>query len=267
MTFTFICLVVSLLVAFVFNRLTATGPRILSFSVLVDGIPLLVVTSLYCMTFLLTGRPVFCLTVAVGGTVLLWVINLIKTDLFQEPLMFMDGTLIPQIARHPRFYLPYLLPLPVSSGIVAVFAVLVLLFVFGERQSLGAHIAMAAVLSMCGLYSLLIGWSYSRSGRGFGLGILHRYPPSLDLHKDLVRYGLLGSMGLHGALARASARPGRRSGHLQALRDPTIGYCLEQRGAGGVLRSQAAHGARAGRVLFRYPPDTSQPGLGALRLL
>ncbi len=197
MTLTLTCYAASLLVALFSHRLTATDLKPLSFSPLADGLPLLLATTLYCLLLLITGRPLFCLTMAAGGTGLLWVVNAIKLSGFQEPLMFMDMTLIPQIARHSRFYLPYLLPLPVLSGIVGIVLALVLMLVLGERVSFGAHVAVALLLGA----SLPLWGGMVRSllpfGRGLGLRILDRASPSLDLHHDLKRFGLLASMYLH----------------------------------------------------------------------
>ncbi len=198
MTPTSLCFMAAVLVALFSHRLTATDLKPLSFSLLEDGLPVLLVTTVYSLLLLITGRPVFSLTMASGGAMLLWVINSIKLSGFQEPLMFMDGSLIPQIARHPRFYLPYLLPLPVLGGLTGIVIVLAVMLILGERVSLGGHVFAGVLLTLSMLVWAALIWSLSPSGRDTGVRILEYASPSLDLHSDLKRFGLLASMYLHG---------------------------------------------------------------------
>ncbi|MDQ7830106.1 MAG: LTA synthase family protein [Desulfovibrionaceae bacterium] len=180
------------------HRLDAAAHRRRPLDAVIDGPVALVSGMIYLGLVLLSGRPVFSLILTIGGTVLLSVVNRLKHRLFHEPIVFLDAALTVQVLRHPGFYVPYLFPPPVlAAGAVAAAGMAVIWNVeapVDQAARSAAGLGVAAGLAACALGATL----FFPARRNAALGLLKRYPPSLQANADFSRYGLLCSFFLHG---------------------------------------------------------------------
>ncbi|AMK11035.1 LTA synthase family protein [Pseudodesulfovibrio indicus] len=179
------------------NRLDASGCRGKSFDVLVDGTPLLLVTLLYSTFLLMTGRSLFSGLLVIGGELLLFAVNRLKLSQFKEPLVFVDFGLFAQMLRHPRFYFPYIFPLPVVLAVSGLAALMALLY--WAQPPLGAEgewfpkTLLVLSLAVAGF----VGFCFTGEGRRRVRAWVARRKPSFDPNKDFARFGLTGSLLLH----------------------------------------------------------------------
>lgn len=188
------------------NRLDATGCRGRRFDLLVDGTPLVLITLLYSSVLLLTGRSLFSGLLAAGGALLLFAVNRLKLSQFKEPLVFVDFGLFAQMLRHPRFYFPYIFPLPVVLTVaLAVFGMAAL---YRMQPPLEAGTRLPWVLFYAALLpSILLLLRFFPVGERWVAALVEKRRPAFDPNTDFAAFGLTGSLLLH-ALAHAH-RPGR----------------------------------------------------------
>jgi hypothetical protein len=188
------------------NRLDATDCRGRRFDLLTDGTPLVLVTLLYSATLLLTGRSLFSGLLVMGGALLLFAVNRLKLSQFKEPLVFVDFGLFAQMIRHPRFYLPFIFPLPVVCTVVLLAVVMGLLYRAQSPLAPGDWRPWALFYAAL-LPSLLVLIRFSPAGGRWVESLLAGRAPSFDPNTDFARFGLTGSLLLH-SLAHAH-RPGK----------------------------------------------------------
>lgn len=179
------------------NRLDATGCRGKSFDVLVDGTPLLLVTLLFSATLLLTGRSLFSGLLVIGGELLLFAVNRLKLSQFKEPLVFVDFGLFTQMLRHPRFYFPYIFPLPVILAVSSLTALMVLLY--WAQSPLGQEGKwLPKILFFLSLVPVgFLAFCFTGKGRQLAQACVAQRNPSFDPNADFARFGLIGSLLLH----------------------------------------------------------------------
>jgi len=179
------------------NRLDATGCKGKGFDVLVDGTPLMLISILYSSFLLMTGRSYFSGLLGVGGALLLFAVNRLKLAQFKEPLVFVDFGLFVQMIRHPRFYFPYIFPLPVVLTVAALTGVMGVLF--WVQPSLGAEeVRLSRVLFLAALLPvILVLIRFSGAGKHWVKGLVERRQPTFDPNTDFANFGLTGSLLLH----------------------------------------------------------------------
>jgi len=173
-------------------RVMATPRR---FDPIVDGLPAAVISAGYGLLVAVTGRPALAGLAMAGGAWLLFMLNRLKEHSFHEPIVFLDFTLIPQIVRHPRFYVPYLFPKPVVvTGAVAVAGLTGLWLV---EEPVEPAVRLAALGVVVGGGAALLGWLrhlLGPAGQGRALELLGRLAPTFDAKADFARLGLFASM-------------------------------------------------------------------------
>jgi len=198
-------------VSFALHRSDAAHYRYGPLDPLIDGWPLGLTAFDFLLALAVTGRPWLSLILMCGGSSLLWAVNRLKQGYFHEPVVLHDLTLVGQVARYPRFYLPYLFPKPVVLVELAVAVGLAVLW--GWETPLGTSWRLgAAGLCLGTTVAAVVGWRWLAGPRGrrAALGLLARYRPSLEPTDDLRRLGLLASMFLHGLWhAQVRARDGQ----------------------------------------------------------
>ncbi|MBG0791253.1 MAG: LTA synthase family protein [Desulfovibrionaceae bacterium] len=179
------------------NRLDASGCRGKGFDVLVDGTPLLLVTLIYSAFLLMTGRSLFSGLLVIGGELLLFAVNRLKLSQFKEPLVFVDFGLFAQMLRHPRFYFPYIFPLPVVLAVSGLAALMGLLYwvqpPLGTQGEWFPKTLLVLSLAAAGF----VGFCFSGEGRWLVRAWVARRDPSFDPNTDFARFGLTGSLLLH----------------------------------------------------------------------
>lgn len=207
----FLATALPLAVSLALHRSDAAQYRYAPLDLLIDGWPLGLTAFTFLLALAATGRPWLSLILMCGGSSLLWAVNRLKQGYFHEPVVLHDLTLVGQVARYPRFYLPYLFPKPVVLVELAVAVGLAVLWGWetplGTSWRLGAAgLCLGTVLAAVGLWR----WLAGPRGRRVALGLLARYRPSLEPTDDLRRLGLLASMFLHGLWhAQVRARDGQ----------------------------------------------------------
>lgn len=179
------------------NRLDASCCRGKSFDVLVDGTPLLLVTLLYSTFLLMTGRSLFSGLLVIGGELLLFAVNRLKLSQFKEPLVFVDFGLFAQMIRHPRFYFPYIFPLPVVATVAVLVGVMVLLYLV--QPPLGPELEWLpqALLVLALIPVGFLAYCLTGEGERMVRGWVERLKPTFDPNTDFARFGLTGSMLFH----------------------------------------------------------------------
>jgi hypothetical protein len=154
------------------------------------------VLALWCASVSITARPLLSGVLVAALLGALAMVDRAKRAALGEGLVFTDYALLPLVGRHPSLYLPFLprraLPAGAVSGALALAALLWL-----EPARDVPHLA------------LLVG--------AIGIGLLLRRAdlfaaPSGDLEADTARFGPLGTLALHRAVA-ARERPMRQA-HL-----------------------------------------------------
>ena len=94
--------------------------------------------------FVITARPVFATSVAVGLVAVLAVVGNAKYATLREPFVFTDMSLFSQLFAHPRLYLPFL-----SVGKVLAIAFVVVLMIAGLWVEGPMHVSrLAAALAI-----------------------------------------------------------------------------------------------------------------------
>ncbi|SOB60064.1 conserved membrane protein of unknown function [Pseudodesulfovibrio profundus] len=178
------------------NRLDVKQCRA-RFDLIVDGTPLMLVSVLYSVMVVSTGRPLFSGVLVLGGALLLFAVNRLKLSQFKEPLVFVDFGLFAQMIRHPRFYFPYIFPLPVVGTVAFLIAVMALLYwlqppLTPEFQWLPrimfAFVLLPVVFALC---------CYSGGGKELVHRMLARRKPTFDPNTDFENLGLTGSLLVH----------------------------------------------------------------------
>lgn len=206
-----LAVVLALALSLLLHRSDAVSHRYGPLDPLIDGWPLGLTAFTFLLSLAVTGRPWLSLIFMCGGSSLLWAVNRLKLRYFHEPVVLHDLTLVGQVAKYPRFYMPYLFPPPVLVVGLAVLTGLAVLWrletpVATPWRLGAAGICLAAAATAAGLWR----WLAGPRGRRAALGLLARYRPSLDPTDDLRRLGLLASMFLHGLWhAHIRARDGR----------------------------------------------------------
>ena len=123
-----------------------------------------------------------------------------KRVVLDEPVVFSDAAMLPLVVRHPSLYLPFAGTHLVLGGVLAGLVVLSALLVWEPRLGLS--------------------WTWRGALIALGLGLVLgplRAPPQVlrqalarDPWKDTARFGLLATLSLYRAVARAE-RPARQA--------------------------------------------------------
>ena len=178
---------------------------------LIDGLPAGVVAVGYGLLVAATGRPMLSGLCMAGGAGLLFVLNRLKERYFHEPIVFLDFILVDQVARYPRFYVPYLFPAPVLAGGAVAGLGLAGLWLVEAPVGLSARLWVLGLTAAAGLGAVAgLAWLLGPGGRERGLALLARLGPTFDAKADFVRLGLFASMLGHGLYhAHRRGRDGR----------------------------------------------------------
>lgn len=179
------------------NRLDAVECRGKGFDPLVDGTPLLLVSLLYSGMLCATGRSFFSALLVAGGALLLFAVNRLKLSHFKEPLLFVDFGLFIQMIRHPRFYLPYIFPLPVMISVFVIVGGMVLLYRVQPPLAAGMAWLPRIMLALSLLPAMLLAFRFGPIGRHWVRGLVDKRRPTFDSKADFARFGLTGSLLLH----------------------------------------------------------------------
>jgi len=150
----------------------------------------------------LTARPVLAGGLVGAACLLLAVADWAKRRTLGEPLVFADGGLLGQVARHPRFYLPFVPAWVLAAEVVLGAAALVAALALEPPLPLG----------MAGRAALLL------AGAALLAAPLHPPVPAAlarDPARDAARFGPLATFALHARVA-ARERGARRAAHPPA---------------------------------------------------
>jgi hypothetical protein len=192
----------------------------------IDGLPAGVTAVGYGLLVAATGRPMLSGLCMAGGAGLLFVLNRLKERSFHEPIVFLDFILVDQVARYPRFYVPYLFPAPVLAVGAAAGLGLVGLWLVEAPVGLSARLWVLGltVTAGFGAWGGLV-WLLGPGGRSRGLALLARLGPTFEAKADFARLGLFASMLGHGIyhahLRGRAGRPGIVAAAAPAARPAT----------------------------------------------
>ncbi|MBC9205555.1 LTA synthase family protein [Roseomonas aerophila] len=148
----------------------------------------------------LTGLPVLAGVLAAMPLAGLVLADATKRAVLDEPVVFSDAAMLPLVVRHPSLYLPFAGTHWVVGGLVAGLAVLAALWVWEPRPPLTGAVRAGLVAG-----GLLLIFGPLRAPPAALRRALARAPAA-----DTARFGLLASLALYRAAARAE-RPGRQA--------------------------------------------------------
>lgn len=174
------------------------GARLSAWTLL-DGAP---VAAGVLALLALTARPVLAGGLVGAACLLLAVADWAKRRTLGEPLVFADGGLLGQVARHPRFYLPFIPRWVLAAEAVLGAAALVAALALEPPLALGAAGRVALLLAAAAAAAPML------------------RPPvpaalARDPARDAMAFGPLATFALHARVA-ARERPARRAAHPPA---------------------------------------------------
>lgn len=216
-------IILNILIAVFLNRNAGSIRMSKKSGLIIDVTPALCSSLFFFIILILSSRPLFSLLISLSGSFLLWLINRIKQGLFHEPVTFMDLFLIPQIFRHPKFYLPYIIPLRVTLPLIICLSFFIVISinepVMPQEMKTASWISFSVVI----ISSLFVAFLFLKPGEKISLSILDIHPLTLDPDQDLKKYGLLGSALLQSLWHRhLRNRPGNPSIPYDHVKPPDI---------------------------------------------
>lgn len=168
-----------------------------------DILPLLAGTALVAAW---TARPLLGALAVAALAVGLGVADRVKRDVLHEPVVFADRAELPELLRHPEFYLPFAGTAVILAGGAALLATVAAvawavppLWTWSPWPGLAASLMILAAVAVPCWPPVL------RRFRRAYEGLAPTYDPALDA----ASWGLLASLIVHATLARAQ-RPERR---------------------------------------------------------
>lgn len=149
----------------------------------------------------LTGLSVLAGVLAAMPLAGLVLADATKRAVLDEPVVFSDAAMLPLVVRHPSLYLPFAGTHWVLGGLAAGLGMLVALWIWEPRPALAGEVRAGLVAG-----GLLLIFGPLRAPPAALRRALARQPAA-----DTARFGLLASLALYRAVARAE-RPGRQAG-------------------------------------------------------